>query len=239
MNNFTSYFFGVHTSQRGFRAIPGVMVLMVMVVGLCAWVGVCFGLEGNSIAVEAGRQGELDTGNDSVRDMENLGPENLIRFHILANSDSEADQELKYAVRDAVVALVGPRLAVLNDLDEARRELGAVEDMILDCAEEVIRQHGFSYPIALIWEEREFPMRAYGNVILPAGKYEAVRILIGEAEGANWWCVLFPPLCFVQELDPEPGSSDMGQANSIESFLPQQCQKKSFFKEFARNLFGG
>jgi hypothetical protein len=94
---------------------------------------------------------------------------------------------------------MGHRLALTADLDEARRMLQASQEQIVACAEEAIQQQGYSYSVALVWDVREFPTRAYGNVTLPAGEYESVRILIGEAEGANWWCVMFPPLCFIAE----------------------------------------
>jgi stage II sporulation protein R len=160
--------------------------------------------------------------DDSYHDI-NLRQDNLIRLHILANSDRSEDQELKYAVRDAVAALVGQRLAPMTDLNEARGELQASQDQIVACAEDVIRQRGYSYSVALAWDVREFPTRAYGNVTLPAGEYETVRLLIGEAEGANWWCVLFPPLCFVQDSSPEQDQKRAKEKGALEYAEVSQC----------------
>lgn len=124
-------------------------------------------------------------------------PQDIIRFHVIANSDSKEDQLLKYAVRDAILKMAAPRLARSASLEESRKILLALEDDMTSTAREVISDWGKEYPVSLDYGKYSFPTKSYGNIVLPAGEYEAVKIKIGRAEGANWWCILFPPLCFV------------------------------------------
>jgi len=123
--------------------------------------------------------------------------EGLIRFHVLANSDKPEDQQLKLKVRDAVIAYLAPQLEHLTDPEDARQVVVANESKLIDIAQHVIVENGANYPVSIEFGIFDFPVKSYGNFVLPAGKYEAVRILIGNAEGKNWWCVLFPPLCFI------------------------------------------
>jgi stage II sporulation protein R len=126
-----------------------------------------------------------------------IGNEGLIRFHVLANSDKPEDQQLKLKVRDAVIAFLAPQLEHLTDPADARQVVVANESKLIDIAQHVISENGADYPVSIQFGVFDFPVKSYGNFVLPAGKYEAVRILIGNAEGKNWWCVLFPPLCFI------------------------------------------
>lgn len=122
---------------------------------------------------------------------------NIIRFHVRANSDSEEDQALKLKVRDVVVNFLEGRLENAESLDEARNILYYCKDEIEDIALAKIIEEGYDYPVNIYFEKSYFPMKTYGDMVFPAGKYEAFRIDIGKSEGKNWWCVLFPPLCFV------------------------------------------
>jgi stage II sporulation protein R len=128
---------------------------------------------------------------------EEASPDSLIRLHIVANSDSDADQQLKYRVRDAVTAYLAPRLTAAASVDDARQIVAANRDQLLAVARQTVAAGGASYPVALETGWFEFPLRTYGTLVLPPGRYESVRILLGAAAGKNWWCVLFPPLCFV------------------------------------------
>lgn len=148
----------------------------------------------------------------SWAEMPEIHPEDLIRFHVVANSDSEDDQRLKYAVRDAILKEVAPILAGSVSLNESRQILKNMEGKITLIAQSAIKEWGKDYPVKLAYGIYTFPTKSYGNIVLPAGEYEAVKINIGEAEGANWWCVLFPPLCFVNveeatslPVDGKPG----------------------------------
>lgn len=121
----------------------------------------------------------------------------LIRFHVRANSDSASDQELKLKVKDSVITYLEPMLSESGSLDESRQILNDNMDNIHDLAVHTLEENGSDYSVNVYFEESYFPMKTYGDITLPPGEYEAFRIDIGESEGKNWWCVLYPPLCFV------------------------------------------
>jgi len=139
-------------------------------------------------------------------------PEELIRFHVLANSDSEEDQALKRAVRDAILKEVSPRLAASHSLEESREILIGLRPEMEKISQTVIESWSKDYSVKTEYGNFIFPTKSYGSLILPAGEYEAVRVVIGEGKGSNWWCVLFPPLCFIDiehstavAVDGKPG----------------------------------
>ncbi len=121
----------------------------------------------------------------------------MIRFHVLANSDTAEDQALKRAVRDAILEQVAPALAASHSLDESRHILTELRPKMEEIGRKVVAQWGKDYTVTTDYGIFSFPTKSYGSLVLPAGEYEAVRVLIGKGAGANWWCVLFPPLCFV------------------------------------------
>ena len=123
--------------------------------------------------------------------------ENIIRLHVIANSDSDEDQNLKLAVRDAIVEEVGYLFADNRDKYTAKGEIEANIDRIENISREVISDSGFDYGVSVELGSAEFPTKAYGDVTFPAGSYDALKVVIGDGRGKNWWCVLFPPLCFV------------------------------------------
>lgn len=121
--------------------------------------------------------------------------ENVLRFHVLANSDAEEDQALKLKVRDAVIALCSPRLAACSTRQEAAMVIDSMREDIRIEAERVIALSGYSYGVTVDIGQEEYPERTYGSLCFPSGQYMSVQVKIGQAEGQNWWCVLFPPLC--------------------------------------------
>lgn len=123
---------------------------------------------------------------------------NLIRLHILANSNSPADQNLKLEVKDAIIATTGKLFTGVSSPEVARQRVMANRELIRQTALDVIRRRGKDYPVKVVLGRFEFPQKHYGNLTLPPGEYEAVRVVIGKGAGHNWWCVLFPPLCFVE-----------------------------------------
>lgn len=137
----------------------------------------------------------------------------IIRFHVLANSDSKKDQELKLKVRDEVLAFVSPKLKDCNNIDESRKIINKYNNEIIKISEKVIRKNGYNYSVKSNLAEENFPVKTYGNITLPQGQYEAYRILIGNAEGQNWWCLMFPPLCFADitkvEVDEKKAEQEM------------------------------
>ena len=125
----------------------------------------------------------------------------LIRFHVIANSDSVEDQELKYQVKDQVVQYMAEEFADSQDISESRQILLADMDEIQAIAQQTVAAQGYDYPVGIQYGHFDFPIKYYGNFSLPAGNYEAVRLVIGEGQGQNWWCVLFPPMCFVDQSE--------------------------------------
>lgn len=123
----------------------------------------------------------------------------VIRFHVIANSDRPEDQELKLRVKDALVKKLSPLLKDTADIEEGRSIIRSNLPQIATAASEIIRQYGYTYSVSVSLEPSYFPMKVYGDYTFPPGSYEALRVKIGEASGQNWWCVMFPPLCFVDE----------------------------------------
>ncbi|MBU3157396.1 stage II sporulation protein R [Clostridium estertheticum] len=121
----------------------------------------------------------------------------LIRFHVIANSDDKIDQNLKLKVRDSVLKYISPKIVDCKNIKESRKIINNENKNIKKIAERVIKENGFKYSVATSLSEEYFPVKTYGNITLPQGKYEAYRIIIGTGKGQNWWCVMFPPLCFV------------------------------------------
>ena len=125
----------------------------------------------------------------------------VVRLHVLANSDSEEDQALKLQVRDAVLDRAEDLLAQPSSRAEAE---GKLRGQLLEferLAEAVVREAGYDYEVTAELTDTEFPTREYEDFTLPAGEYLALRILIGDAAGRNWWCVVFPPLCTAASAD--------------------------------------
>lgn len=125
----------------------------------------------------------------------------LIRFHVIANSDSYEDQQIKKKVRDAILAELSPALNQCDDPKAANDYLSNHQKELRTVAEEVLTREGYDYGAKVILGDAEFPTKSYGDTVLPAGTYHAQRIVLGEGKGKNWWCVLFPPLCFVDITD--------------------------------------
>lgn len=121
----------------------------------------------------------------------------LIRFHVIANSDSDSDQALKLKVRDAILKYIAPRLENSKSIEESREILKENDAQIKKISYEIIKKNGYNYKVTSTLGQFNFPIKQYGNIVLPEGNYEAYRIVIGSGQGKNWWCVMFPPLCFV------------------------------------------
>lgn len=121
----------------------------------------------------------------------------VIRFHVLANSDSNLDQEVKIKVKDKVISYVEPLLHDSVSLEESKSILIANEKNIIRVANEVLEENGQTYTTSVEIGKFNFPVKSYGDIVFPSGEYDAFRIKLGKAEGKNWWCVMFPPLCFI------------------------------------------
>ncbi len=129
--------------------------------------------------------------------------DNLIRFHILANSDSTEDQALKVFVKDKILEKYKTELLENNTRDEAIAFFNDNMQEIEAYAEEVIASQGFDYPVKCELDYADFPTKSYNDITLPQGQYLAFRVLIGDHAGKNFWCVLYPPLCYVEATDKQ------------------------------------
>lgn len=121
----------------------------------------------------------------------------VVRFHVLANSDTEEDQALKLKVRDSVGAYVSKLLSGVTTREETIRVIENHLPEIKKVAEEEIKRQGYEYPVRVGMKQVDFPMKSYGAYHLPAGEYTSLQVLIGDAKGANWWCVMYPNMCFM------------------------------------------
>ena len=145
--------------------------------------------------------------------------DNFFRLHILANSDSKQDQDLKLKIRDAIIEHMNTQ----DFSDCTKSEVMAIVENNLesykDIAQTVIDNEGLNYSVSTEVGNFHFPTKVYGNISLPAGYYDALRIKIGNAEGQNWWCSLFPPLCFV---DISSGVIDEESKNNLKENLSDE-----------------
>ena len=119
----------------------------------------------------------------------------VLRLHVIANSDSAEDQALKLKVRDALLLQGGEVFASGSTKESAEKAACKNLQSFLQTAEKTIRESGKSYNVCISVGKSSFPTRVYENITLPAGEYDALRVVIGEGKGKNWWCVMFPPLC--------------------------------------------
>lgn len=145
----------------------------------------------------------------------------ILRFHVLANSDSPEDQNLKLAVRDAVGSQMGVLLAEAEDKDACETIVNAQMDEIVAAAENVIAEKGYDYSVQAYLGEVDFPVKEYGSYTFPAGRYEALEIVIGEGNGQNWWCVMYPNMCFsgsVYEIVDEEAEQELRAVLSEEEY---------------------
>ena len=118
-----------------------------------------------------------------------------IRLHILANSDSETDQNLKMLLRDEILDEYGHKLSQFKDIDQAKNELKTKLTEIECFADKTVRELGYEYKTEVTLTTEWYDTREYEDFTLPCGYYASLRIIIGQGEGKNWWCVMFPPLC--------------------------------------------
>lgn len=135
----------------------------------------------------------------------------IIRFHVLANSDSIEDQSLKLKVKDEIIKYMMPKLDKSNSINESRKILKENDKEIKKIAENIINKNGYKYSVNTYLGQERFPIKTYGNITLPQGQYEAYKIVIGNGQGQNWWCVMFPPLCFVDVTKGEVSTKETEQ----------------------------
>lgn len=155
----------------------------------------------------------------------------VIRFHVRANSDAKADQELKLKVRDAVGAYMQPKLAGIFDIEMSRQTLKKSLPQIEETAARVIAKEGYDYGVTASLTVTDFPEKTYGDYTFPAGEYEALELVIGKGAGHNWWCVMYPNLCFfnsVYEVVDEEAERSLQQTLTKEEY--QSLMEKKNYK---------
>lgn len=146
----------------------------------------------------------------------------ILRLHVLANSDSAEDQALKLQVRDGILAYMAANAPAFDNVTEAKKWTAAHMEQLRQTAVQIIRSQGHGEPVTLELTSCYFPVKTYGDLTFPAGTYEALRVRIGAAEGQNWWCVMYPPLCFTDATCatfPETSQEILKQQLTTEEFL--------------------
>lgn len=123
--------------------------------------------------------------------------DSVFRLHVIANSDSKEDQELKYKVRDKVLEYMNLISKNCTSKEDVINLAKTHQEEFKNIAQSVIKENGYNYNVNIYIGKYDFPTKTYGDISFPAGNYDCLRIEIGKSQGQNWWCVMFPPLCFV------------------------------------------
>lgn len=152
-----------------------------------------------------------------------IEPQDYLRLHIRANSDTAAEQQVKLAVRDAVVAYITPLAGTVDSKEQMQRLLADKIPQIEAVANEVLQQNGYDYTAHAYLSHEEFPTRTYDKLTLPQGDYDALIVQLGSGQGANWWCVAFPPLCFVAAEDTE--GDEIEYRSAIAEWFAKHCKE--------------
>ena len=147
--------------------------------------------------------------------------EKIIRFHVIANSDTKADQNLKLAVRDAVGIKMSGLLKDAADRSRSEAVIRKNMEDMKQTAEKVIAERGYDYDVDICLTDTDFPVKTYGAYTFPKGTYRALKVVIGDGAGANWWCVMYPSLCLVDgvyQTVPENSKDKLKQVLSTSEY---------------------
>lgn len=172
--------------------------------------------------------------------------EQIIRLHVIANSDTDEDQELKMKVKETIVTYLRGEMQDATSVDEARQAIREHLPEIEEIAAEKMRAEGYEYTAEATLGESYFPVKEYGDLTFPAGNYEALRVRLGESAGHNWWCVMYPSLCFVDstyQVVPDASKErlkDSLTSEEYDSLLDGGEEVSYSWKagEWLENLFG-
>lgn len=178
--------------------------------------GICFALSGIHAVYTVQMQREIAS--------------RIIRFHVRANSDCAEDQALKLKVRDGIGALMEKKLASVQDLEESRAIIQESIPQIEACSRKILQENGCQDPVSAKLTDAWFPLKRYGNSVFPQGTYEALQVTIGAGEGHNWWCVMYPNLCFtgsLYQIDEQENEQKLRQV-----LTPQEYQMVMESKEY-------
>ena len=159
----------------------------------------------------------------------------VIRFHVLANSDTQKDQELKLKVRDAIGSYMQPKLSRISNIVKSRQVIQKNLPQITETAEKIIAREGYTYDVRASLKVTDFPQKTYGDYTFPEGRYEALEVVIGDGKGHNWWCVMYPNLCFynsVYEVVDEEAEKSLQRALTPEEY-ESLMEEKNYQVRFA------
>lgn len=157
----------------------------------------------------------------------------IIRFHVLADSDKEEDQQLKLKVKEQVVSYMQGELADASNIEQARVIIKENLEKIECLAEKTLEDEGVKNEVRAYLTKREFPVKSYGEFVFPEGIYETLQVEIGSAEGKNWWCVMFPSLCMIDEsytVVPDSAKEKLKENLTKEEYESLQEEKKTEYK---------
>lgn len=185
------------------RANRGIFLLALLIASLVT------GMVSRQLRVQAEKETQ-----------EHLAQE-VLRFHILANSDSDEDQALKMTVKEEVLGYLEGAMPEDMDVAETTDWMRRHTDELENLSREIVQQEGYDYPVSAAVTTCWFPEKTYGDLTFPAGNYEALRIEIGVAKGHNWWCVLYPNLCFLDAVNavvPKEGKQELKNVLSEEEY---------------------
>ncbi|WP_100374193.1 stage II sporulation protein R [Bacillus sp. FJAT-45037] len=170
---------------------------------------------------------------------ETISQDEAIRLRILANSDAVSDQILKREIRDEVNAAITEWVTGLIDLEDAKVEIRQQLPEIEQIVQEKLSKQGINQDFTVTFDAVQFPTKLYGNLVYPAGMYDAVLITLGEGKGENWWCVLFPPLCFLDMANGEAVEASTGtEIEQTEEEVEVTFFVMELFSSLIENLFG-
>lgn len=159
------------------------------------------------------------TSKSYAEEIQNGISDKVVRFHVLANSDELEDQTLKLLVRDKILSVYGNILSVCEDKADTLKKLEQEQNNIRLLAQETVWEQGYTYAVSVSVIQEHFPFKQYEDVVFPAGIYDGLRIEIGEAVGENWWCVLYPQMCYV---DATLGYSTSESYELLENTLSEE-----------------
>ena len=167
----------------------------------------------------------------------------ILRFHVLANSDSKEDQNVKLQVRDAIGRLMQRKLEHVTDMEESRQIVKENLPLIEKTAKQTLSDAGYDYGVTAYLATVTFPRKTYGHYSFPAGEYEALEVVLGEGKGQNWWCVLFPNLCFrgsVYEVIDDEAKEELKEVLTSEEYADvfasgRFVMRLKFLEHFLKN----
>lgn len=159
----------------------------------------------------------------------------VFRLHVIANSNSAEDQALKYKVRDALIEYMNTLTTNITSKEEAMKLANEHQGEFYTIAKQVMRENGFNYDVTISIGNFAFPTKHYGDIALPSGNYDALNVKIGDATGQNWWCVMFPTLCFVDVSNgvvPEESKEELKSSLSEEDYHLISSEEKDYQLKF-------